>query len=110
MMTCLFNFLGLRIVNYLTFTFTFFILADGNWSTIALPVVCDYLSKSPGRRIANYTTFTFACFIPQKLKWQSFVAAWETVQAHLLMEEDLLKMPSDPQGPKRILCAQRVLT
>ena len=25
---------------------------------------------------ANYITFTFACFIPQKLKWQSFVAAW----------------------------------
>ena len=30
MMTCLFNFSGLRIVNYLTFTFTFFIRADGN--------------------------------------------------------------------------------
>ena len=37
---------------------------------------CDYLFKSPGRRIANYFAFTFACFIPQKLKWQSFVAAW----------------------------------
>ena len=29
-MTCLFKFSGLRIVNYLNFTFTFFVLADGN--------------------------------------------------------------------------------
>ena len=29
MMTCLFNFSGLRIANYLTFTFAFSTLADG---------------------------------------------------------------------------------
>ena len=77
MMTCLFNFSGLRIVNYLTSTFAFLILAVGN-KNLQLPLsgVCDYLFKFPGRRIANYITFTFACFIPPILKWQSFVAAW----------------------------------